>query len=102
MFAVKWLYHVIYFYSLEEVEGNLRNRPSREEDVELIRQLQGTIMEQEILKKKIDEERKQYRLELVNREANFNRMFNASPNVGVLNPIEINKVCWKVFLNYSW
>ena len=61
--------------------------------MELIRQLQGTIMEQEILKKKIDEERKQYRLELVNREANFNRMFNASPNVGVLNPIEVNKVC---------
>ena len=84
---------MIYFYSLEEVEDNLRNRPSREEDVELIHQLQGTIMEQEILKKKIDEERKQYRLELVNREANFNRMFNASPNVGVLNPIEISKVC---------
>ena len=66
--------------------------------MELIRQLQHTIMEQEILNKKMDEERKQYRLELVNREANFNRMFNASPNVGVLNPIEINKVCWKLFL----
>ena len=90
---MKCLHHVIYFCSLEEVEGKFRNRPSREEDVELIRQLQHTIMEQEILNKKINEERKQYRLELVNREANFNRMFNASPNVGVLNPIEISKVC---------
>ena len=26
-------------------------------------------------------------MELVNRETNFNKVFNASPNVGVMNPL---------------
>ena len=29
-----------------------------------------------------------YKLELQNRENNFNKMLNAQPNVGVLNPFE--------------
>ena len=29
-----------------------------------------------------------YKLELMNREKNFNGMFNANPNVGILNPFE--------------
>ncbi|MFN9905375.1 MAG: hypothetical protein ACK56F_04520, partial [bacterium] len=29
-----------------------------------------------------------YKLELQNRESNFNKMFNANPNVGVLNPFD--------------
>jgi hypothetical protein len=29
-----------------------------------------------------------YKLELMNREKNFNGMFNANPNVGIMNPFE--------------
>jgi hypothetical protein len=29
-----------------------------------------------------------FKLELMNRENNFNKMFNAAPNVGVMNPFE--------------
>ena len=28
-----------------------------------------------------------YKLELINREENFNKMFGTTPNVGVLNPL---------------
>ncbi|MGH0168829.1 UNVERIFIED_CONTAM: hypothetical protein FKN15_012498 [Acipenser sinensis] len=33
------------------------------------------------------DDKKFYQLELVNRETNFNKVFNASPNVGVINPL---------------
>ncbi|OXB62213.1 UNVERIFIED_CONTAM: hypothetical protein H355_014549, partial [Colinus virginianus] len=33
------------------------------------------------------EDKKFYQLELVNRETNYNKVFNASPNVGVINPL---------------
>ena len=78
--------------SIDETEERLRQRPSREEDIEAIQQLQHTVMEQDMLCKRLNDERKHYRKELVNREENFNKMFNASPNVGVLDPIGINKV----------
>lgn len=32
-----------------------------------------------------------YKLELINREENYNKMFGSMPNVGVLNPISTNK-----------
>merc|ERR1712093_794038 len=38
-----------------------------------------------IIKKK-DEEMKWFKLELQNRENNFNKVFGSQPNVGVLNP----------------
>lgn len=38
-----------------------------------------------------------FKLELINRENNYNKMFNAAPNIGTLNLLE-NKVrmVWKV------
>ena len=33
------------------------------------------------------DDKKFYQLELVNRETNFNKVFNANPNVGVINPL---------------
>ena len=36
----------------------------------------------------LQEEKKFFQLELVNRETNFNKVFSASPNVGVLNPLD--------------
>lgn len=35
----------------------------------------------------VQDDKKFYQLELVNRETNFNKVFNASPNVGVINPL---------------
>ena len=35
----------------------------------------------------LQDDKKYYQLELVNRETNFNKVFNASPNVGVINPL---------------
>ncbi len=29
-----------------------------------------------------------FKLELINRENNYNKMFNANPNVGIMNPME--------------
>lgn len=28
-----------------------------------------------------------FQMELINRETNFNKVFNANPNIGVLNPL---------------
>ena len=33
------------------------------------------------------DEKKYFQLELVNRETNFNKVFNAVPNVGLINPL---------------
>lgn len=33
------------------------------------------------------DDKKFYQLELVNRDTSFNKVFNASPNVGVINPL---------------
>ena len=38
------------------------------------------------------DEKRFYQLELVNRETNFNKVFNTAPNVGVLNPLNASKV----------
>ncbi len=37
--------------------------------------------------KKAAEDMKFYKLELINREESYNKMFGTNPNVGVLNPL---------------
>ncbi|XP_013402625.1 protein FAM184A-like [Lingula anatina] len=71
---------------LEEAEDNYRNRESRPEDLEMIKQLQKALEDREEYMKRLEDEKKYYQLELVNRETNFNKVFNTQPNVGVLNP----------------
>ncbi|XP_054135302.1 protein FAM184A isoform X2 [Melozone crissalis] len=73
--------------SLEEMEEKYKNRESRPEDLQLISELKDLIAERDQLIKKLIEDKKFYQLELVNRETNYNKMFNASPNVGVINPL---------------
>uniref|UniRef100_A0A8C8RFG0 Family with sequence similarity 184 member A n=1 Tax=Pelusios castaneus TaxID=367368 RepID=A0A8C8RFG0_9SAUR len=77
--------------SLEEMEEKYQNRESRPEDLQLIAELKDLIAERDQLIKKLIDDKKFYQLELVNRETNFNKVFNASPNVGVINPLV--KVC---------
>lgn len=62
------------------------NRPSRPEDLDMIRQLEETIAAQEALLKKAAEDMKFYKLELVNREKSYNEMFGANPMVGFIDP----------------
>ncbi|XP_071662704.1 protein FAM184A isoform X5 [Patagioenas fasciata] len=73
--------------SLEEMEEKYKNRESRPEDLQLISELKDLIAERDQLIKKLIEDKKFYQLELVNRETNYNKMFNANPNVGVINPL---------------
>ncbi|XP_030346958.1 protein FAM184A isoform X3 [Strigops habroptila] len=82
--------------SLEEMEEKYKNRESRPEDLQLISELKDLIAERDQLIKKLIEDKKFYQLELVNRETNYNKMFNASPNVGVINPlVKVVSPAWK-------
>uniref|UniRef100_A0A668AVZ4 Family with sequence similarity 184 member A n=1 Tax=Myripristis murdjan TaxID=586833 RepID=A0A668AVZ4_9TELE len=72
---------------LEGTEEKFRNRESRPEDLQVIAELKDMVTEREALVKKLVDDKKFYQLELVNRETNFNKVFNASPNVGVINPL---------------
>ncbi|XP_077145656.1 protein FAM184A isoform X1 [Ranitomeya variabilis] len=73
--------------SLSEMEEKYQSRESRPEDLQIISELKDMVAERDQLIKKLIEDKKFYQLELVNRETNFNKVFNASPNVGVINPL---------------
>lgn len=70
---------------LRDIEEKFRLRPSLDEDVIFIKHLQEKLSQQEILCQQLNDEKKYYKLELVNREENFNKIFNNSPNVGFMN-----------------
>uniref|UniRef100_A0A3P8ZKT3 Protein FAM184A/B N-terminal domain-containing protein n=1 Tax=Esox lucius TaxID=8010 RepID=A0A3P8ZKT3_ESOLU len=72
---------------LEGTEDKFRNRESRQEDLQVISELKSMVTEREALVKKLVDDKKFYQLELVNRESSFNKVFNTSPNVGVINPL---------------
>lgn len=74
---------------LEGTEEKFRNRESRPEDLQAIAELREMIAERESLVKKLvdDKDKKFYQLELVNRDTSFSKVFNTSPNVGVINPL---------------
>ncbi|XP_056005748.1 protein FAM184A-like [Ostrea edulis] len=72
---------------LDEAEERYSNRDSRPEDLELIQQLRDAIAERESRMKQLIDEKRYYQLELVNRETNFNKVFNNNTNVGVINPL---------------
>ncbi|XP_015686493.1 protein FAM184A-like [Protobothrops mucrosquamatus] len=78
------------------MEDKYQNREPRPEDLQLIAELKDLIAERDQLIKKLIDDKKFYQLELVNRETNFNKVFNASPNVGVINPLV--KV-WNIIIN---
>nr|KAF6362821.1 family with sequence similarity 184 member A [Pipistrellus kuhlii] len=73
--------------SLEEMEEKYLIRESRPEDLQMITELRAMLTERDHVIKKLIEDNKFYQLELVNRETNFNKMFNSSPTVGVINPL---------------
>jgi len=62
-------------------------RPSREEDLARIAALEAEVAELARAIEKLVEDMKFYKLELVNREHNYNKVFGAAPTVGVMNPV---------------
>ncbi|XP_036011964.1 protein FAM184A isoform X16 [Mus musculus] len=72
---------------LEDMEEKYLMRESRPEDIQMIAELKSLITERDQVIKKLIEDNKFYQLELVNRETNFNKIFNTSPTVGVINPL---------------
>ncbi|XP_032959243.1 protein FAM184A isoform X4 [Rhinolophus ferrumequinum] len=73
--------------SLEEMEEKYLMRESKPEDIQMITELKAMLTERDQVIKKLIEDNKFYQLELVNRETNFNKVFNSSPTVGVINPL---------------
>ena len=71
-----------------ELQDLFDTRPSRNEDLELIRQLQEQVAEKDNQLKKAAEDMKFYKLELLNREDSYNKVFGSKPVVGVYNPLE--------------
>jgi len=76
---------------LEQADVKYRNRESRPEDLDAIENLKAKVVEQELECQKLVEEKRYFQLELLNRETNFNKIFNSMPNVGVINPLEVSK-----------
>merc|ERR1712093_87858 len=72
---------------VHELQDLYDQRPSREEDVERIAALEAEIEEKENTIRKLVDEMQFYKLELVNREQNYNKVFGATPLVGTLNPV---------------
>ena len=70
-----------------ELQELYEGRPSRPEDLDLIRQLQADIEAKDAAIKKAAEDMKFYKLELINREQSYNQMFGSTPNVGLMNPM---------------
>jgi hypothetical protein len=76
---------------IEELQELYDSRPSRDEDLERIRVLEVDVQEKDVQIKKLIEDMQFYKLELVNREQNYNKVFGATPNVGVMNPVATRK-----------
>lgn len=69
-----------------ELQYMYENRPSRPEDVEQIRGLEREVRDREAAFNQLRDEMQYYKLELVNREQNYNKVFGVSgPNIGVVN-----------------
>ncbi|CAF5106535.1 unnamed protein product [Rotaria magnacalcarata] len=77
---------------LDQADERYRNRESRTEDLDLIATLQQTIASYQEQLKKIHDEKKYLKMELMNRETNFNKVFTNAPssNIGVMNPLSYN------------
>ena len=59
-------------------------RPSRPEDLDMIRDLDEQIQQKDTFIKKQEEDMKFYKLELINREQSYNQMFGTAPNIGTI------------------
>ena len=73
------------------MEARFRNREPRKEDTERIRELEMVVAKQQTVVEQTLNEIKFYKLELLNREENYNQRFGGSPKVGVINVLKQTK-----------
>uniref|UniRef100_UPI00358EBE4C protein FAM184A-like isoform X2 n=1 Tax=Myxine glutinosa TaxID=7769 RepID=UPI00358EBE4C len=73
---------------LLEAQKALKQWKRWPDDRQRISHLQGLLAEQEQHIRSLMEDRKYYELELANREVNYNKIFNANPKVGIVNPLQ--------------
>ena len=71
-----------------ELKKRFTSRESRPEDLERIRKLEEMMISKNEEIKRVKEEMRYFKLELLNREENFNQKFGARPNVGVMQVIK--------------
>ncbi|CAM9673751.1 unnamed protein product [Chrysoparadoxa australica] len=71
-----------------EWEKKFIDRPSRDEDILLIRDLQNEVAEKESLVRRAKEEMAYFKRELLNREEMYNKKFNSNPVVGVMQVVK--------------
>lgn len=83
----------------EDLKILFEQRPSRVEDLETMKLLKREINIRDEEINKMNDKMKFFKLELINREQNYNKIFNANPHIGVLNPLE-NKVKTFKFLTF--
>jgi hypothetical protein len=65
-----------------ELQDLFEGRPSRPEDLDMLRDLNEQIEQKDLFIKKQEDDMKFYKLELINREASYNQMFGKMPTIG--------------------
>ncbi len=72
------------------------SRPSKDEDIKLIYELQEELMAKDKLLRKAEDEMEFYKMTLINSEENYNKVFGSKPKIGSLNPLEAKQsnVCF--------
>ena len=73
---------------LDDLQRRFDNRPSRPDDLQRISKLTELAKMKDAEVRRVREEMQYFKLELVNRENNFNKVFARSPNVGLMNPLQ--------------
>jgi len=76
---------------LKELQAKYDSREPRPEDAQLIESLRRQMKEKDEMVRRTYEEMKYFKMELQNREENFNSKFGAQPRVGTLNPLASSK-----------
>ncbi|KAI8847669.1 hypothetical protein BC829DRAFT_237072 [Chytridium lagenaria] len=80
----------INYIRLQDADLRYINREPREADLQRIAELEDDIKRRKRKITALTEELDYYRLELNNREANFNKIFNKTPLVGVIEPLKFS------------
>ena len=65
-----------------ELQDLYEGRPSRPEDLDMLRDLDEQIVQKDAFIKKQEDDMKFYKLELINREQSYNQMFGTNPSIG--------------------
>jgi hypothetical protein len=72
----------------QELREKFDTRPSREDDMTFINQLQEEIINKERQLKEAEENMEKFRNMLINNEENYNKYFGANHKIGYINPLK--------------